>query len=346
MNTTLLKNILFCAGLTLSVSVGAAHAQTPENTPTTKKVNFGYSQNPKTKPKKEEVVQTPTEVPNDSETQPEKTPETVSTNETIAQKTLEVVKNANRKALVPTESYKIGIGDVLFINLQNSSKEASYFTVLNDGTIDYPLAGEMIKVADLTTEEIEDLLREKVKLYENPQISVKVREYASHKITVLGLVEKSGEKFIQREAVPLFVVRAEAVAQAKATRVVIRRADSKIESFDLRDEKNENLLIFPNDIIEFTIDETPVVKNNLAQYFFIGGEIVSVGQKDFHEGLTLTQAILASGGLRKESVKKVVIRRKNAEGLLVSAEYNLKLIKDGKIPDPAIEAGDTIEVGN
>jgi protein involved in polysaccharide export with SLBB domain len=190
------------------------------------------------------------------------------------------------------------------------------------------------------------LLRERVKLYENPQISVKVREYSSHKITVLGLVEKSGEKNIQREAVPLFIVRAEAVVQSKANKAIVRRADSTTETFDLRDEKSENILIFPNDIVEFTTDEAKFVKNIEAQYFYIGGEVASSGQKDFHDGLTLTQAILASGGLKKESVKKVVVRRKNSDGLLVSNEYNLKFIKDGKIPDPNIQAGDTIEIGN
>jgi protein involved in polysaccharide export with SLBB domain len=344
MKTILLKNFVLFSGLfILSAGVSAAPAQTPENV-TTKKVNFGYSQNPKTKTKKENTNRNQaSEVLSNSETTPAE--ENNPADETIAKKTLEVVKNANKKALAPTESYKIGVGDILFINLQNSSKGSTYFTVLNDGTIDYPLAGEMVSVSGLTTDEIEDVLREKIKLYENPQVSVKVREYSSHKITVLGLVEKSGEKFIQREAVPLFVVRAEAVVQSKASRVTVRRADSSIETFDLKDENNENLLVFPGDIVEFT-NGSAQAANNEPNFYFIGGEIVSAGQKDYHEGLTLTQAILASGGLKRDGVKKVVIRRKNADGLLVSTDYNLKLIKDGKFPDPALQAGDTIEIGN
>ena len=336
MNTTLLKKFAIIISLsTLCFSV-VTNAQTPENTPT-KKVNFGYSQNPKTKNIKENKP----EVVDEKNAKADNLP-----NETIARKTYEVVKNSNKKALAPTENYKIGVGDILFINLQNSSKGSTYFTVLNDGTIDYPLAGEMISVSGLNTDEVEDLLREKVKLYENPQISVRVREYSSHKITVLGLVEKSGEKNIQREAVPLFVVRAEAVVQSKANKAIVRRADSSTETFDLRDEKSENILIFPNDIVEFTTDDAKFVKNIEAQYFYIGGEVASAGQKDFHDGLTLTQAILASGGLKKESVKKVVVRRKNSDGLLISNEFNLRFIKDGKIPDPDIQAGDTIEIGN
>ena len=346
MKETLPIKINLLIVLTLFAFVQSAFAQTPENTP--QKKNFVYSQNPKTKavkeskPTNQQQKTQPEEkvvVENNSDQQTDKNP-------TIAQKTLEVVKNANKKAVSPSESYKVGIGDVLFISLQNNSKASTYFTVLNDGTIDYPLAGEMVSVQGFTTDEIEDLLTERIKLYENPQVSVKVREYNSHKISVLGLVEKSGEKFIQRDAVPLFVVRAEAVVLPKANQVLIRRSNGTTENYDLKDSKYENILVFPNDIVEFTMDGSLTDKTDAAQFVFIGGEVVAGGQKDFHEGLTLTQAVLVAGGVKKEKVKKVIIRRKNSEGLLVSSEYDLKSIKDGKSPDPTLQAGDVIEVGN
>lgn len=345
MKITLLKKSVFLSSIVILVLAGISVSQTTETTPK-KKVNFGYSQNPKKKEKKESDSPNQPEPDNKAETPDTKVAETNQTDQTIPKKTREVVKTSSKNGLSPTENYLVGVGDILFINIQNSSKGSTYFTVLNDGTIDYPLAGGMIPVSGLTTGEIEDLLREKVKLYENPQISVKVREYSSHKITVLGLVEKSGEKFLQREAVPLFVVRAEAIVQAKADRVVIRRADSTIETFSLKDEKSQNILIFPNDIVEFTFADPVAAKNEQARFYFIGGGVWSVGQKNFYEGLTLTQAILASGGLKKVYINKIVIRRRNAQGLLVSTKYNLKLIKNGKIPDPVLAAGDMIEVGN
>jgi protein involved in polysaccharide export with SLBB domain len=326
------------------ILVGHIFAQA-QNPPT--KVNFGYSQNPKTKAKKETQANTNTQT--DATVASENAEQTPNAeNQTIAQKTFDIAKRANPSTVAPTEIYKVGIGDVLFISLQNApAKESNYFTVLNNGTIDYPLAGEMITVSGFTAEEIEDLLKEKIKLYENPQVSVKLREYASHSITVLGLVEKAGEKFLQREAIPLYVVRAEAVVQAKASGVTIKRASSETEKFDLKDSKYEEVLVFPGDIVEFTSGDGRNSNNSdAAQFYFIGGNIISAGQKDFHQGLTLTQAILASGGLKKSDTKKVTIRRKNEQGLLVPTEYNLKEIKNGKLPDPLLEAGDTIEIGN
>ncbi|HEY0427899.1 MAG TPA: polysaccharide biosynthesis/export family protein [Pyrinomonadaceae bacterium] len=341
-NPRIKKSSVFLS-LFFAAFVGQVFAQSPQTTPT--RVNFGYSQNPKTKQKKEKT-EIPASVQTSSSENSEQTRATE--NRTVAQTTFDIARRANSANFAPTEVYKVGIGDVLFISLQNApAKESNYFTVLNNGTIDYPLAGEMISVAGFTAEEIEDLLKEKIKLYENPQISVKLREYASHSITVLGLVEKAGVKYMQREAIPLYVVRAEAVVEPKAGGVTIKRASSQTEKFDLKDSKYEEVLVFPGDIVEFTAgDGKNLSSTDAPQFYYIGGGIQSAGQKDFYQGLTLTQAILASGGLKKNDAKKVIIRRKNEQGLLVPIEYNLKEIKNGKAPDPILQAGDTVEIGN
>jgi len=338
MNITLFRKISIFTLVYCCASGIIVFGQAAENP--AKKVNFRYSQNPKTKTRPEAVENAQAQSPavNDRENQ------TDINSRSIAKKTLEVVRRANTKTVSPTEIYKIGLGDVLFISLQNSAKDANYYTVLNDGTIDYPLAGEMLPVNGLTIEDVEDLLKEKIKLYENPQVSVKVREYASHSITVLGMVEKAGEKKIQREAVPLYVVRAEAIVQPKATRAVIRKSNATTEIVDLKDAKADEYLIFPGDIVEFGFEEAKEITQE-AKFYYIGGEIITGGQKEFHQGITLSQAILASGGLRKSSIKKVVVRRKNAQGLLVPTEYNLKAIKEGQQADPLLQIGDTIEVG-
>ncbi len=364
MKNILLTTIIFPV---VFVGFGASRTAAQEEQPTPKNVNFGYSQNPKRKAKSDlptatsqAQIETPTAVSPESVTNnteknavseppPEKTaePDQPFESRSIASKTLEIAKRATAAAVAPTNIYKIGVGDVLFISLQNApAKDSTYYTVLNDGTIDYPLAGEMVEVDGLTTDEVEEVLKEKIKLYENPQISVKVREHASHTITVLGLVEKSGEKFLQREAMPLFAVRAEAIVQPKANRAVIKRASAETETIDLKDPKSDDVLIFPNDIVEFKSDESSATEKSAPQFFYIGGNIAAPGQKDYHEGLTLTQAILACGGLKKETVKKVVVRRKNQAGLLSPIEFDLNSIKGGRQPDPTLQAGDTIEITN
>lgn len=316
-----------------------------EQTEKPKKINFGFSKNPETKPAKDQNQTGKSKIDEIQQASPIPENNAAQTT-TIAKKTLEIAKKAANKNLPATELYKVGIGDILFISLQNApAKDSTYFTVLNDGNIDYPLANQLISVAGLTTDEIEDLLREKITLYDNPQVSVKIREYASHSITVLGLVDKAGAKYLQREAIPLFVIKAEAIVQPKANQVVIRRANSTTEILNLNDPKTDESLVYPGDIIEFSAEAIDSSASE-SRFYYIGGEIFSGGQKDFHQGLTLSQAIIAAGGLKKASVKQIIVRRKNSEGLLVSTTYNLKDIKDGKIIDPVLKAGDTIEVGN
>lgn len=357
--TAFSKKLIVFVFLTVFAAFLDAPAQSG-STETARRVNFGYSQNPKTKNKAQnsdaravaQTVQTAAAIVVPIENNlPTLTGDIAPPDEfesrSVAVKTLEVANRANAaRAVSPTEIYKVGVGDVLFISLRDAPAKAStYFTVLNDGTIDYPLANEMISVAGLTSDEIENLLREKVKLYENPQISVKVRENTSHSITVLGLIEKAGEKFLQREAVPLYVIKAEAVVLSRANQVFIKRANSQNEIVDLKDAKSEDVLIFPGDIVEFKFAGSVNGDASTApQYYYIGGEIKSAGQKDFHPGLTLTQAILASGGLRKSTVNKAVVRRKNEQGLLSPIEFDLSAVKSGKQPDPMLQPGDTIEV--
>lgn len=355
-----LQKSLVLVSIGLFAAAGNGFAQTTDNLP--KQVNFSYSRNPKTKAKlngdenKQSNSDIASKIDLKSNTENGSAQEIADNaalkiseekNPSIAKKTLEIAKRASADAVSPTEIYKVGIGDILFISLQNApSNSSSYFTVLNDGTIDYPLAGQMVPVAGLTSEEIEDLLKEKIKLFENPQVAVKVREHASHSITVLGLVEKAGVKFLPREAMPLYFVRAEAVVQSRANQAVIKHANSGTEVLDLNDPKNDNVLIFPGDIVEFKYRDDKEITLRQPQFYYIGGNVVSGGQKDFYQGLTLTQAILASGGLRKSGAKKIIIRRKNAQGMLVATEVNFKSVNDGKEPDPMLEVGDTIEVGN
>ncbi|MDQ3799067.1 MAG: polysaccharide biosynthesis/export family protein [Acidobacteriota bacterium] len=372
------KIVLFAAGALVFLPAAVNHyAQTTSN-PVAKR-NSPFSPNPpkkKVEPAKnnpEQAKNTPAENSvrtgdanltinggagggsNDSQTQssqPDETrkQDTEFESRSVAKKTLDIVKRKSSATASPTEIYKVGAGDVLDIRILNSpARDSTLFTVLESGAIDYPLAaGEApVEVAGLTSDEIEDLLKERVKLYENPQISVTVRDYASHTISVLGLVEKPGAKVLRREAIPLYVIMAEAIPHPSANKATILRAADK-QTITVNLEDNETL-IYPNDIVRVISGSSSGGGKNSSgqsQFYYIGGEIVSAGQKEFHEGITLTQSILACGGLKKSSVRKVVIRRKDAQGKLVPTEYDLKFIKEGKIADPLLEAGDTIEIGN
>jgi protein involved in polysaccharide export with SLBB domain len=255
-----------------------------------------------------------------------------------------VAASSVRQPIKLTELYKIGAGDVLYVNLKNAPSGSGYYTVHSNGTIDYPLAGDNVVVADQTCDRIAQILSSRITLFPDPKIEVKVRQYASHKVLVTGLVENPGYKNLQREAVPLFVIRAEAGVTSKADKVLItRQPGSKIETYDLRVAAADNVLIYPGNEIEFAAYSVDP-RNSVGSYF-IAGAINSGGKKEFSIGLTLYQAIVASGGV-KGNPKKVTIRRKNGKGMLTAFEYNLRWIKKGKAIDPVLLSGDMIEISH
>jgi protein involved in polysaccharide export with SLBB domain len=356
-NTFFDKLIILCA--LAFVSGGQVFAQPTQNPPTVKKEkrNNPYSPNPKKKEAVEPSIDLKkTDAQPETVATAELTPEVNETkvaennaqpeNPSLAMKTREVAKRSATTPKAITETYKIGIGDILDIRILNTaSKSSSLFTVLQGGTVDYPLAGEEpLQVAGLTVDEIGDLLKEKIKLYENPDVAVNVRDYASHTISVLGLVEKAGTKALRREAIPLYVILAEAVPTAAANKVsIIRAADKQIAMLDLDDNET---LVYAGDIIRVLNQSTTATQTTQAQFYFVAGNVVNAGQKDFHEGITLTQAIFAAGGLKKDKIKKVVIRRKNEQGMMIPTAFDLKAVKDGKVADPILQAGDTVEVEN
>jgi polysaccharide export outer membrane protein len=232
----------------------------------------------------------------------------------------------------------------LLVNIKNTPQGSGYYTVRTDGTIDFPLAGENVVAAGRTMDEIEESLASAITLYSNPQLEVKVREYTSHKINVSGLVDNPGEKSLQREAVPLFVIKAEAIVERSATKATVTRAQQAIpKTFDLRNSETDSVLIYPGDTVVFTDDSG--ARTTDSAVYFIGGDIAAAGQRQFLPGITLYQAVVASGGSKHEP-KKAIIRRKNDKGMFAVSEHNLRAIRDGKVADPALAAGDVIEIRN
>src|SRR5215212_11770463 len=88
----------------------------------------------------------------------------------------------------------------------------------------YPLLRDPLTVSGMTTDELSAQLVAEFRhrgLYEKPQVRVSVREYASHTVLVSGLVNDPGTKVLKREAIPLYVVVAEAQPKPEAGRASI-----------------------------------------------------------------------------------------------------------------------------
>ena len=250
--------------------------------------------------------------------------------------------NNNSIAASQTQVYRVGVKDVLDIQLAElAGKNSTLFTVMAGGMLEYPLAGNPFPVLGLTTNEIAAMLRQRIKIFEDPNITVNVRDYASHVVTVSGFVAAPGSKVLRREAVPLYAVLSEALILPEAARATIMRQGRYPLVIDLKDTNLSGTLIIPGDVIK--VAGPPA---GPTEFYFVSGEVSSPGQKPFHAGLTLTQAIIASGGTSAHAGARVKVSRQAADGRLTTEEYNLRKIQTGKMPDPVLQTGDRIEVTN
>ncbi|MBW2072740.1 MAG: polysaccharide export protein [Deltaproteobacteria bacterium] len=144
-------------------------------------------------------------------------------------------------------SYLIGPGDVLNISVWETESLTRVATVLPDGTISFPLIGE-VQAGGRTTAELRQEIKQRVAPYvSDPVVSVEVQQVNSMHIYVIGKVNKPG-RFILNANVD--VLQALAMAGGltdwadKDNIKIFRRDQNATRSFTFNYEdvsKGENL---------------------------------------------------------------------------------------------------------
>jgi protein involved in polysaccharide export with SLBB domain len=238
-----------------------------------------------------------------------------------------------------TRLYRIGANDVLDVRVADStSSQSTLFTVTPAGLLEHPLLAEPLHVGGLTVEEVTAQIESDLKrrALDTTKVTIAVRDYASHTILVSGLVKDAGTKILRREAIPLYVVVADAQPLPEAARVTVMRNESnQLFDIELTQANEMNLLVRPGDVV--------TLHANATQFLYVGGEVKFPGEKTYRRGLTLTQAIIAAGGLLGKP-KEARLGRDDGRGFLIVTKFKLKDIESGKVPDPLLRPGDRITV--
>lgn len=248
-------------------------------------------------------------------------------------------KSLTSRNSAPTVVYNVGVGDVLDIRLSNlPTRESTLYTVLKSGLLEYPLLNGPLSVAGMTTDEIARLLSSEIKVIKSARVSVSVRDYASHSILITGLVDSPGKKTLRREAMPLFAVLAESLPRPEAAQVTLVR-NGNSQTFSRVDEAAMSTLVLPGDVIKVSGGNSAATR-----FVYVGGDVSSRGEKEFRDGMTLTQVLLSAGGVTRGAKTSIRVARRDRDGFLRSSDYDLRKIEEGKAQDPLLQAGDRIEV--
>jgi len=94
----------------------------------------------------------------------------------------------------PIVNLQVGPGDVLEVVVVGEEKLPKEYEIQPDGSLDFPYA-QRIKVAGLEPREIASAIREQLieaKFLVSPQVQVKVKQFNSKKIQIIGQVTKPG----------------------------------------------------------------------------------------------------------------------------------------------------------
>jgi polysaccharide export outer membrane protein len=248
------------------------------------------------------------------------------------------------------DEYRVGIGDVLEVIVFGNDDLSRTTTVQTSGALTLPLLGE-VSVAELTVAEVKRKLTALLArdYLVDPQVEVKVREYQSRFVTVLGEVNAPGRKplrgrtrlidvlvdaggFTARASGELVVTRAEG-AFADGERSLRLRLSSAAPTGEDRVA------------LEMPLRHGDIVTAAPKFYVTVDGEVQRPGRYLLEADLTVTGAVSSAGGLTRFGSQDVKVRRVDPEtGQPRIIEADLKAIRSGKKPDLVLLPNDTITV--
>lgn len=246
-------------------------------------------------------------------------------------------------------AYRVGPGDVLEVTVEGRPDLSRLPTVQTTGTIHYPLLGEL-PVAELSVGEVGTRIGALLSKDGVPgAVSVRVREYHSRSVFVAGEVNRPGRKALKSTGRLLdALVDAGGFAPAASGEVLVQRRDGAFEDGTTtkrfrfqstgptpEDRQNLSLVLQPGDVITA----------RPRRYVMISGEVERPGRYLLDDGMTVTKALEAAGGLTRFGHPRVSLERANAtDGEPRKVEVDTRAVGAGESPDPALRPDDALSV--
>ena len=281
------------------------------------------------------------------------------------------IRAMNEKILMSTLSsrkatyrdYRIGPEDLLEIAVFEDEKLNKVVRVSSQGNISLPLLG-VILVKGLTASQLEKELRDLLaeKYFQDPHVTVFIKEFRSQRISVLGAIVKPGMFEVSGDKTILDMIGAAGGLKEDAGQILFlirppqgagmerdpakerREVDDltpqtfmiDLEALLARGDWTLNLSLFNGDVINVPV----------AGRIFVGGEVKSPGGFNLGKRLTVGQAITLSGGVtpKADGAGTKIFRFSHREGEKEVLSANIYDIAKGIAPDVYLKENDIIVV--
>jgi len=261
--------------------------------------------------------------------------------------------------------YKIGPEDLVEISVFEEEKLNKTVRVSSQGNISLPLLG-ILRVKGLTANELEkevrDLLAEKY--FQDPHVSVFIKEYRNQRISVIGAVEKPGAYDVTGQKTILDMLAMAGGLKGgnenEAGQLLFLIRPPPVEEKIGKDKKDsedqvpktfvidlEELLIRGDLTLNLPVIHGDVINVPVSGKIFVGGEVKNPGGFPLRgKKLTISQAIALAGGFGpKAAGSKTKIFRYSEKGPgkeVLSA--NVNAIQKGQQGDLYLRENDIIIV--
>ena len=244
------------------------------------------------------------------------------------------------------QTYQIGPGDVLEVMVFDEPDLSRTLRVTEDGSITLPLIGE-VEVSGKRISAASEAIRV---LYErdylvDPQVSVKIQEFRSQRVEVLGAVKEPGVFYLTSGSSNLINILAQAGGPKEESGrfALIYRlgkdgalAPARIDLFALLDEGKieSNIAILGGDRIFLPS------RNEI----YVMGEVNKQGAVPYESELSLLQAISKAGGFAAGAALSRVQVIRVVDGKEQILRVDVKRIQSGNGRDVALFPDDVITV--
>lgn len=251
----------------------------------------------------------------------------------------------------PSPEYRVGPGDVLEVEVFGNPDLSRTPTVQTNGMVALPLLGE-VPVAGLTLVEVKARLTGLLgrDYLVNPQMDVRVKEYQSQFVIVLGEVPMPGRRPLRGGQTRLIDVLVEAggLTPRASGELVLSRADGTFEdgTRTMRVQLGAPTLT-PEEgwRLQLPLRAGDIITASPKYYVTVEGEVVRPGRYVLDTALTVSGAISSAGGLSRFGSQRVKVRRIDGPtGRVQIFDVDLKAVRKGEKPDPPLQANDTISV--
>jgi len=245
--------------------------------------------------------------------------------------------------------YRVGPGDVLDIAVLGNADLTRTATVQPTGSITFPLLNE-VPVAGLTVSEVQRRLTALLvkDFLVDPHVEVKVKEFQSQFVIVLGEVNTPGRKVLRGGSRLVdILVEAGGFTPRASGEIVITRSEGSFEGGSKVLRMRLGGAFSAQDYVglELALRNGDVITAPARQYVTVEGEVQRPGRYAIEGDLTVTGAISTAGGLTRFGSSDVKLRRIEAgTGRVTITKVDLKDVRKGKYPDPPVAPNDVITV--